>query len=77
MFDNSKPFNPNQTIRKVSSDVREHYRTEAQKEENPQIIGILAKGGMGTIYEAEQYLPHRKVAIKKSMIRRIQPCRTI
>ena len=65
MFDNAKPFDPNQTIRKTSSDIREHYRTEAQKEEEPQIIGVLAKGGMGTIYEAEQYLPHRKVAIKK------------
>ena len=53
-----------QTIRKNkngSSTTREQY----QESETPQIMHVLAKGGMATIFEALQKTPPRKVAIKQ------------
>ncbi|MEC7986826.1 MAG: protein kinase, partial [Myxococcota bacterium] len=61
---NEKPKDPDDTIRKFPAWASEDA-IQPSSQSIPQIIKVLARGGMGTIYEAEQYLPQRRVAIKK------------
>ena len=37
-----------------------------QTSDSPEIMHVLAKGGMATIFEAKQYVPPRVVAVKKA-----------
>ena len=52
------------TIRKQISPARQKIPDNVHTD-IPRVLGVLAKGGMATIYEAEQLIPSRKVVVKK------------
>ena len=58
------PLDPEQTIRKDLS--KEEVVRIPTDNPPPQITSLLARGGMGTIYEAEQAYPRRTVVVKKA-----------